>query len=384
MPLLDDWDAILGFMNAWTEADAGEKMKLLMSQHNEHRLLSSRLIYVLYYKINNGIDFKSLAFISNLQLLVIFGILVHFSAKLIKQTWPIISFFIALCIFDPSNFENSTMAMAGMANYGVIMLFVICLYLYSLKSKHALLLAVIIQVLCTFSNGNGIIAGAALVFYAIGSREKTKIMASLLSFITSGILYYQNYSKGGENLTGKNITSIIEFFLNLLGGHFDRDYRVITAICLLIITLGVFYFSYKRIISGNKELLPFLSIIIFILLTTASISVFRSGQENMIKTYSYLSRYLIYPHLYAGITMILIVYYLEKTKFQWIGIAIIGFLFIKAYSMNYKYGEQGFGIFRGNVTRKKHYYPREKEAERISKESCDKRIYCLEENREYE
>ena len=354
---------------------------MLISQHNEHRLLASRVVYVLYYKITNNINFRALAFISNLQLIVIFGILIKFSTKTIKQTWPIVGTFLALCIFDPSNFENSFMPMAGMANYGVIMLFFVSLYLYSLKSGYYLILAAIIQYLCTFSNGNGIIAGIALVFYALGSKEKHKIYTSLFSLITSGILYYHNYSRGGENLTGKNTSSIIAFFLNLLGGHFDRDYRVITAICLLTITLGVFYFSYKRIRSGNKELLPFISIIIFILLTTASIAVFRSGQENMIKTYSYLSRYLIYPHLYAGVTMILIVYYLEKTKIKWYGIAIIGFLFIKAYSINYKYGEEGFATFRANVTSKKYHYPNQEKAEIISIQACEKKIYCIEENR---
>ena len=352
-----------------------------MSQHNEHRIAVSRGIYVLYYSITNKINFITLGFIANLQLVVIFSILVYFSSKFIKNTWPIISIFIALCIFDATNYENSMMSMAGMANYGVIMLFLISLFSYSCNPKHYLIIAIAFQILCVFSNGNGIIGSLVLIFYCIAIKNKIKIISSSITFISTGLVYFINYHKTENNHSGESISAILEFFLRLIGGHFGRDHRIITAIGVLILVLFLIYFLIPKIKKGDKESFHFLELTIFIILSIGSVAVFRSAEESKIEALSYSSRYLIYPHLYAAILIILIAYVVEKTKVKWIAISIVGFVYIRSYTENYKFGSQMFEIYRNRVISNEYHYPIKEKAAKIGFKACEKKIYCLEENR---
>jgi hypothetical protein len=384
IPMLDDWDAILGFIIDWTKSPNDEKFRLLMSQHNEHRIVVSRVIYVLYYSISNKINFINLGIISNLQLLVIFGILVYFSAKFIKNTWPIISIFIAFCIFDASNYENSMMSMAGMANYGVIMLFLISLLCYSSQKYSLLIVAIVFQILCIYSNGNGIIGGFVLVLFCVATRNRLKLFSSIITFAASSILYFQQYHKTENNLTGKSLVAITEFFLRLIGGHLGPDHRIFIGIIFLIAIMLIIYFLSPKILKGDKESFPFLATILFIILSMGSVAVFRSAEESKIETLSYSSRYLIYPHLYAAILIILIAYFVERTKIKWIAISIIGFIYIKGYTENYKFGDQMFQIYRNRAIFNEYHYPIKQKAANIGFKACEKKIYCLEENRPIE
>lgn len=381
IPILDDWDAILGFTVDWYDAGNNEKFSLLLSQHNEHRIFTSRLVYALYYSLTQKIDFITLGLIANLQLLVIFGFLVYFSTRLIKLTWPVISIFTALCVFDPSNYENSMMAMAGMANYGVIMLFLISLFFYSLNSKRFVILATFFQIICAFSNGNGLIAGVVLVFYCLAEKDRIKLSSSIIAFLLSVVFYFQDYHSTQNNLTGKGIFPILEFFLRLMGGHFGRDYRIFIAILVSISVLFFIYLLIPKIKKAEKESLPFLALTLFIILSTGSVAVFRSAEESKIEAFSYSSRYLIYPHLFAAIAFILLAYILEKTKIKWIAISIVGFIYIKAYATNYSFGEAMFNVYRNRAIMNKYHYPIQEKASKIETKACEKKIYCLEENR---
>src|SRR5690606_28527906 len=78
LPLEDDYDAILIFMNDYKAADFMGKLQAMFSAHNEHKLLHSRIIYVLYDAIFGSINFNHLRLIANFQLVLLFLIIVSY------------------------------------------------------------------------------------------------------------------------------------------------------------------------------------------------------------------------------------------------------------------------------------------------------------------
>ena len=60
MPVGDDYDAILNFLNQYFETDWLSKLQLLFGQHNEHRILLTRLISVIDLSIFGSINFSHL------------------------------------------------------------------------------------------------------------------------------------------------------------------------------------------------------------------------------------------------------------------------------------------------------------------------------------
>ncbi|MEO7767535.1 MAG: hypothetical protein ABIS01_08920, partial [Ferruginibacter sp.] len=176
LPYGDDYDAVLAFLNKFVSVGFTEKLALMFSQHNEHRILLSRIIFVLYYEVFGTINFRSLIFIANFELVGIFIILVYFIRKSIPEYWNIAAFVLSLSLFDISNFENADFAMAGIQNYGVLLLFLLGILFYSMDKRKYLVAAVFFQAFVVFTSGNGLIASLAMIFYAILLKDKLKII----------------------------------------------------------------------------------------------------------------------------------------------------------------------------------------------------------------
>lgn len=385
VPYMDDWDAILVFLSKWTDAHTfTEKLALLFSQHNEHRILSSRLVYVLWHSLFGEIDFVKFIYIANFQLLVIAGLLIYFAKKFVPRYWGIMALLISFCVFDPSSYENSGFAMAGMQNYGVIMLFMLSLFFYSIPSKKYWILipAFLFQFLCAFSSGNGYMAGLALVIFAFLDKNKWKIILSSLGLVLFTTLYFWYYHMLHNTQAGKNAGDIILFFFKLAGGYFDYDYRVIASVILFLLLGVVMLYRWKQQPDlYSKELLPFVSILLFILMSMAATALFRSGGKDGIDHDSYASRYLIYPHLLAAVVFIVIAKRNMNQAVKWGLMAVVVMTYLKAYQSNYDYGEKGFRRTYDRLNSNAYAYPDTVKAKQIAIDVCNKKIYCIEEHR---
>ena len=82
IPRQDDYDAILSFITLFKKANFSSKISLLFLPHNDHRILSTRIICACYYSIFGCINFRHLIFINALSLLSIFALLIN----LIKES----------------------------------------------------------------------------------------------------------------------------------------------------------------------------------------------------------------------------------------------------------------------------------------------------------
>jgi hypothetical protein len=156
IPSNDDYYAILDFLCRYKNTQGADKFFLLFSLHNEHRILSSRIVYVLYYCIFGHINFRHIIFIDNFQLLLAFCVLLVFIKRCLRRYWFIASFVSGLCFFDLSNWENADFAMAGLQNYGIILWFMLSLLFYSMPGRKYLIAGLLFQIVCIYSSGNGI------------------------------------------------------------------------------------------------------------------------------------------------------------------------------------------------------------------------------------
>ena len=380
LPILDDYDSILRFLNNFKVASFTDKLTLLFEQHNEHRIFAQRLIVVIYYYIAGNINFINLILIANLQLVVIFVVCTIFIKRAIPKYWNVIAFMVGVCLFDMNNYDNADFAMCGIVNYGIIMLFLLSLLLYTNKSNKYLWLAVVLQVTCIFSNGNGMIAAFALVLYTIFTKDKAKIISCAVAFLAFVPLYFINYKKVGEQtaLYTTDLSKVIPFFLHLVGGHFGYEQGVLAGVMILPILLLAFPLQKKWKI--KEYALPFLCIAAFILASDAVVAFSRSGVK-MLDSYS--SRYLIYPNILASLTFILIAVRLEGHKLKWPVTICLSIILFYTYSLNYTYGEAGFARYQYRTQGQEYYYLPDKipYAKNIADRSCQLGIYCIKEER---
>lgn len=379
IPYMDDYDAILKFLNNFKIANFSQKLALLVSQHNEHRILAARIVYALYYSIFGNINFRNLIFIENIQLLVIFIVMVHFIKKAVPKYWNVVAFILGLALFDINNYENADFAMAGMTNYGINMLFLLGILCYEKSNRKLLPLAALLQALCIFSSGNGVIAAFFIVLYTIFTKDKIKIITSAAVLLIFSPMYFIHYHPGETAHGGKNFAKILPYFLHTVGAHFSNDYGIIAGLIMLGGLLALIPFKDKFNIP--KSILPFLIVAGYIFASLAIVAVFRYDMKTENISF-YSSRYFFYSHLLFGIIFALLMVKLQGYQKALLPVALAGVVLgLIVYKSNYKDGEDGFKRADYFLENADYFYIDRLVAHNIAVRSCELGIYCIDDER---
>jgi len=384
IPCLDDYNAVLEFLTKFKTTSGIDKWALLFSQHADHRILHSRIIYVLYYYIFGKINFIHIILIANFQLVIIFFILTRFIKKAIPKYWNIISLVVGFCLFDLSSYENADFAMCGLQNYGVIMLFLISLYLFNLDGRKFIVLATLFEVICLFSSGNGLICALCITIFLVFKREKIKYIASGCVFLVCSPLYYFHYTKSTAMGSVSEVFASMRdtrFFFHMLGSHFSYENGILIGVVVLGALLLMFPANLK--LKFKPETLPFFCVLLALFGTVITISIFRSSAGEIA---SYWSRYIVYSHIIVAILFVFVCIKFEgKKPFWYLGaVGVVVLLF--AYKSNYEYGENMLEMTKKRLEYYPYYYGSHSPADMntakaIETEACKQGIYCIQDER---
>ncbi|MBS1774432.1 MAG: hypothetical protein JST82_16360 [Bacteroidetes bacterium] len=386
IPYTDDYHAILQFLSDFKHANVGDKFALLFKQHNEHRLLFSRVVYVLYYWITGTVDFRVLIFMGNIAWVTAFLLLVHFMKKYIGKGWNILALILGFALFDLTNFDNSNAAMFGMQNYGIVMLFMFSLYFYDKGTKRSLWFAVLFQFIAIFSSGNGLLASLALILFNVLKKDKTQMIASIATALVFCPLYFIHYKSSADSSPYIDAAKVLPFFFHMSGAHFaylfglENPYesgvvRGVIVIALLLLVLPV-----TKKLQIKKEAVPFLAILFFVLASMGTASIFRSWSD-FVQAYS--SRFFLYTHLLISLIMILGYMKLQDKKIQLPALIAFGLLILYNYRAGYDFGEGNFAKTYNRLTSNEYYWPMPNtdEPRKIAEQACKDNIYCIQEER---
>jgi hypothetical protein len=381
IPHWDDFDAILLFMNKFKVGTTGEKFALLFSQHNEHRIFSSRVVYVLYYYVFHTINFRYLIFINGVILLAVYLLLVHVARKMLPSLWYVAALALSICLFDLNNYENADFAMAGMQNYGIFFFFIYSMYFYSKKADFYLLFAILFQIICVFSSGNGAVASFFIVLFTFMNKNAWKRIFSTVVLLVTTPLYYISYHKGTSDFFTSDPAKFVPYFLHSLGAHFSFTLGVLAALVLLLLFVLVFPVTYgknEKRFEIKPETPLFICLALFVFSSLGVMSIFRG---NLPIEGSYASRYFIYTHTIVAIIFLFFLHkFQNKTSLNRITIGamiILCFIYVK----NHSDGASGFESFYNQMKAEGYDYPNASVAKEITDESCRLKIYCIEEAR---
>ncbi len=376
IPYKDDYDAILGWLVDYKASDFGGRLKLLFLQHNEHRLLASRLVYATYYTLFGDVNIRSFIFLANIQLIGILAIGMVFIKRFVGGFWAVPAFVLALCLFDVNNFENADFAMAGMQNFGIVWWFMLSLFFYTRPGNKNLVAALLFQALAAFSSGNGMVAGGALFVYCLLSQDRRKAILSGAGMLLFLGLYFIGYQSTGEAMTAGSVYNMAMFFLHMAGAHFSFENGWFCALIMLGILAACLPLRSK--FKFKEEALPLIAILVFVIGSVGVTSIFR-GATPIVQAYA--SRYFIYTHLLTAIVFCLLYAKLAGKKSQW-PVAIIGiFVLLFTYRSNYDYGIANLELEKNRLQHIEFCYPDVEKARKISEAACAADIYCIKDAR---
>ncbi len=376
IPRQDDYDAILGFLNDFQKGGLQEKMALLFSQHNEHRILFSRLIFVLCFKLTGAFNFRTVIFINYAILSLIYLLFISFSRKLLPHMWRVSALVAGMCLYNLNGWENSDFAMAGTQNFGVILLFMAGIFCYNKRDLKWIPLAIVLQAICVFSSGNGNVAVLFIVLFTVLNKYKPAMVASVITMLLISPLYYYHYAKPGGGFMSLNPTKFIPYLVHVTGNHFGRDLSLLAGFGILI--SGIWLLPTERKLTFKDGALPFVCIAAFAFCSVGVLSVFRAGLP--MET-AYSSRYIVYSDILTVILALLVLLKMEGKKLRhWTTAAVVLCLAV-VYIRGIRGGKEGFNFIRDNIVNNTYDYPDKARAKDITDESCKLGIYCIEDAR---
>ena len=373
VPSSDDYIAILDFLNKYKFANGIEKISLLLSQHNEHRILSSRLVYVIYYSLFNTINFRHLIFIGDIQLVIVFIVLLIFIKRSTPRYWFIASLFAGISLFDICGWENFDFAMGSMQNYGIFLWTCLGIFCYSKSPKVWLVPAVLFQIFCIYSSGNGIVAAAAILFCNVFSGNKTKALLSLIVFLIFTPLYFLHYTTPSTGHPATEAIKIIVYFFSMTGAifSFDNNTQLLVA-GITILTISLFVLPINKKFRIEPTTLPLVGLAFFILASTLLTAVFRCNFAIPNP-----SRYQIYPHFFITLVFIFFLKKMENGRFTRLIAILVIVANAVAYNGNYKYGKQNLARLQNSLSSEEFVYPDRATAKAVTAQSCNLKIYCI-------
>lgn len=357
IPLLDDYDAVLKTVIDFKKGD----WTVIFRQHNEHRLLWERLIYLGDYYLTGSINFKTIILTGDLQLLVVAGVVVYFIRQYAAKYTDLLCFLFCVCLFDLNTYEAAIWTLGSTQVYGVIMLFMLALFFWH---KKWVLPAVIAQALCVWSSGNGMVGVGVILVYLIASKNKKHIWICASSLVVSVGLYFTNYTF--QEHAKFSVDKAFTYFIRQLGAHFNFEWS-------FVFGLGMIFFLSKTWWNrkwGRKGW-PLDAMLYFSILSMLMTAAFRSSMKD---AQYQTSRYLIYPEMIVAIFVVLLVVKLERRK-QLIAVTIAACILLYAYSQNYVFGQQGFIRYSERLQFTKYYYPDQPTAAKIVNEARESGIY---------
>lgn len=297
VPFNDDFDAVFGFLLKYLSYDnLPDKLSLLSSQHNEHRIASVRLATLAIYKATGAVDFRVLMLAGILAIPAMAFLLYRASKGGFKGAIFLPALFI---IFQPQYYESIFCAMAALSNFHVILFVLASIYFLSKEGAPWFSFAIACAVIASYTQGNGIFlfpTGAALLL--LSKRYRAAVIWAAIGAAVIA-LYFHGYSRPAGHPEVASIIlhdplAVIKYFLAFLGAPVYFYYAA-GAASLLVFLLLVFKGYYRR----NPVIFFFL---VFLFLTALAASAARAGfgvEQSFALRYRIVS-VLIFASLYIG------------------------------------------------------------------------------------
>jgi hypothetical protein len=311
-PIADDFYLVDFVTNITTSSDLTKSLALLYAQHNEHRIITTKLIFLLDYWSFGKLNFRHLIMIGNLFHLATFYIFIKHSPRQFDQR-SYFAIFMACMIFQFGSAESMLWSMAAISNYLVLTLALFTLSLLSKDSLRYFALAIVFSILAVFTQGNGILIPFIAVIYLLSQKRYLNSLIMAVIAIMAVLAYFSDYQVPLQHANPLNsihdIGKLLVFAVSFTGSAFGvggSHYPVLTDLSLIptLIVGGLIWcvtgygFYKKTYYDGNIFIWFNLFIIISAIITGLS-------RLNFGLSLSMVSRYHINSNLALISTVVL-------------------------------------------------------------------------------
>ncbi|MCP9747127.1 hypothetical protein [Lacihabitans sp. CS3-21] len=294
-PIADDYEAFFDFNNKFFALNGfWERIGLVFSQHNEHRIATLRIINLTYFYFFGKIDlavFRIIGLVFYVFSMVFLYLESEFSVKRFYFFLPI-----PILMLSFAYAEIYYLAMESLSHFPMI--FFTVATIYTAISKKFIFLPLLFLFFGVFSNGNGILL-MPIVFIGLAFQKEFKrlLIWTLFSLLISYI-YFHDYESGKSVLKLEIIPYLFKvypIYIGGIGGFGSLKTNMVLGIVAL--ALIVYFVIFRKV---YKKELSLTLMIVFYLLTFLIISIKRNeyGTEFLQRGAYLINSIMIFVLLY--------------------------------------------------------------------------------------
>lgn len=243
---------ILGVIPGFDDASWPDRWHRLTELFPEHRLVFSRSVILLFYKLFGKVNLTWLMIIANLCWVACAFIFYRAFRKTSFSLWYFVP--VTWLWFNIQSYENMFWGVSSLCNFGVLLFSFAALYIASFR-PHQYIFALLSSVLATFTYGNGL-----LVFPVIGllswlAGRKKAFVATILVMAIIAVIYFIDFTPNTKNLDLTNWGQVQEGIAGYFGfigsiatiaAYDGRPNVLLTAVVTGFIFFGAFVYLYRK------------------------------------------------------------------------------------------------------------------------------------------
>ena len=335
VPVVDDLLYIDSIRRITTPGTSfADIMRVLVEQHNDHRILLSRLVVLADYWVEGQVNYRTLTIVGSLSVVGLFWQLYRIFRQANLSVWLVLP--VALLLFQPSYQEDVWGVLCLLQHTLTLFLTVIVFRLISRPETPAQAGALALGGLVLYSNSNGLFMWAAVVvLLALMQRWRWAVAWVATGAVLIGLYFNVNYTFISKNSLA-TVTGhpgwIVKSVLSAMGGaaYFDGRKWLLLPMLWVVMGLGaavllVIATSWVRVLFWPRKpvstpLVPFLGIAFVLVCSTGASALTRSDGGLMVP-----DRYQVFAVLYLIVVYGLLLLQAPKRWKMVVGLTAIGF-----------------------------------------------------------
>jgi len=243
----DEFDTALDLLLALdTGVDLRGFFERIFAINNEHRMITSRLLFALSWWTTGTVDFEVIGAVGNLFLILLCLTLVISAGRIERRVR--LGVILAAFMFHLQHYENFLWSGASIDHFQVVALAVGAIVGLSRASKVGFGVAAVLAVLATFTLAQGLVIWPVGAFMLWRDRERTGFWIWLAIAALTGLAFFQGFevNSGHHIASNSGFTHVVVYWLSLLGAPLAFGHGALAPYAGVMLLVGMVWLGLRR------------------------------------------------------------------------------------------------------------------------------------------